>query len=98
MSDCKHETFDAHCTVKRLSDVEDGPITSYGVDVRITCAECQTPFKFLGVGVGLSPIEPLTDVDGTELRAPIVPLGEEELVGRVGYRMSMRPERPQVVE
>lgn len=73
MSDCKHENFNATVRVNRV-EREPEEVGGFCADIRITCVSCQQPFVFLGVGrVGLSFEQPMTNVDGTELRQPIAP-------------------------
>lgn len=74
MSTCKHENFRAQVDVNRLSKTEGGPITHYSADVRIKCAQCGTPFEFMGLPVGLNAYGVAVDLEGTELRAAIKPL------------------------
>lgn len=91
MTDCKHEQFFVHADVHRLQAVEGGDVTAFSVDITITCEQCQTPFKFLGLGVGMSSLQPMTDVPGTTLRAPLVPVGREDMVSTMpGYEVRMR--------
>jgi len=66
--DCTHENFEATVSVIRLGDT--GRFTT---EISIRCENCGEPFRFLGVAVGSSPIEPKVSVDGLELRAPIEP-------------------------
>lgn len=87
--DCKHENFHATVEVTRLTKDEGGGPYAFSADVKIQCAGCLLPFKFLGLGVGMSSLEPLTDVTGQELHAPIVPVGREDMVGTLGYRITV---------
>lgn len=73
MSKCLHENFKAVVSVTRLSDVEGGEITNYAADIKIKCDQCGKPFEFVGVSAGLSKKHPTTNIDSTELRAPIRP-------------------------
>ncbi len=73
LSDCKHESFDAEVTVRRLLGSASAIVEAYGADVRINCADCGKLFRFVGVEVGLSGTEPSMSADGLELRVPIVP-------------------------
>lgn len=79
---CLHLEFEAHAAVYRLVDDDDDdhadevPATAYSVDVKVRCASCGMPFRFVGVGSGASPWEPKTSVGGDELRAPIEPAPE----------------------
>lgn len=73
-SPCPHETFTAEVAVNRLTD-GGGPVTSFMADVRLSCAECGEPFRFVGVPFGVSPGQPCVSVDGRELRLPVLPAG-----------------------
>lgn len=68
---CRHENFEADVAVNRLEDTG-----RFIADVRIKCAQCGTPMVFLGLPRGVDMGSPATDTNGTELRAPIHPLGE----------------------
>lgn len=71
---CEHRQFTAKVDVNRVSRTEGGDVAGFQADVRITCDDCKTPFVFLGVGrVGLSFEQPMTNIEGTELRIPIAP-------------------------
>lgn len=78
---CQHKQFCASVEVGRLSKNENGPITGYTADVRIKCAECGLPFRFIGIECGSSPFAPKVSVDATELRAPIEPAYVQEILG-----------------
>lgn len=73
MKECKHEVFDCFCAVGRLTDGDNGPVTSYCLDVKVQCRECKQFFEFVGLEAGLSPSKPTTSLDFTELRVPIRP-------------------------
>lgn len=73
LKECKHEQFEALTRVGRLTDEVSGEVTSYTADIKIKCAQCNTPFEFVGVPVGSSLLKPMTSVDFAELRAPIRP-------------------------
>ena len=76
MSDCKHENFACECDVARLSEKEDRPITRYSMDVRVRCADCGLPFRFIGLPTGLDLNGASVSVDGTEGRFAIAPRGQ----------------------
>ena len=73
--------FSAQVNVGRLSENEGGHITGYAADIRIKCAECGLPFRFMGLECGNSRYEPKVSVDATELRAPIEPEYAREILG-----------------
>jgi len=70
---CEHERFSTNALVHRITETEGGPVIRYSVDVRIKCEDCDKPFRFIGLPMGLSPAVPKTDLSGIELRAPIEP-------------------------
>lgn len=78
---CDHPNFVASCRVGRLTDTDGGPVTSYQVDVKVTCDKCGLPFRFRGDRYGSSPHHPTLSADGIELRAPIEPAHTTELLG-----------------
>lgn len=69
---CEHEEFDSFVGVHRITN-EAGVVIAYAADIRITCTKCGQPFRFLGLDIGLSSIEPMCSFDGTEARMPISP-------------------------
>jgi hypothetical protein len=79
---CPHLNFKSVVKVYRLTDVPDGPVTAFTADIEIKCADCALPFRFLGVAVGVHPIEPRASADALELRAPIEPAYVTEICGR----------------
>jgi hypothetical protein len=74
---CPHEDFNVYTEINRLADVEGGPVTAFAADIRIDCANCGEPFRWIGVPAGLSPGHPMVSVDETELRAPIRPASSD---------------------
>jgi hypothetical protein len=73
MTHCEHPDFAAFVEVARITGQEDGPVIGYSGTVRVDCAVCGEPMQWLGAPVGLSPRQPMTSVDGLELRAPLRP-------------------------
>lgn len=67
---CKHENFRVDANVARIEDVG-----CFSVDIRLHCAECGHPFQWWGLPCGFSHYQPCVNIDGTELRAPIIPKG-----------------------
>jgi hypothetical protein len=80
--ECKHESFDAHVSVGRMEDTG-----RFMADVKITCTECNEPFRFLGVPPGISWERPACSIDSLELHAPIEPEGEKQLFARATFQM-----------
>lgn len=87
MSACEHiGQFEAELKVTRLTDEEDGPVTGWTADIKLTCAECGEKFVWLGPG-GSRPDSPTVSVDGLELRAPCVPEASgESIIGKIAPR------------
>lgn len=82
VSGCEHPDFAARVDVNRLVDT-----CAFSADVRIECAACHEPFRFVGAfPVGLLPDQPATSVDGTELRVPIIPVSGGP-IGSMGFRI-----------
>lgn len=75
MTDCKHENFTANVAVNRLEDSG-----RFNADIKINCAQCGTPFRFLGLPVGLDPNGACVSVDGTEARLAI---GTDETIANI---------------
>lgn len=77
-SGCKHTEFRSFARVGRILPSEeaiargDHPL-GFFVDLTVLCAECGTPFRFLGLPGGLSPFRPTSGFDGFEARLPIEP-------------------------
>lgn len=82
---CRHEHFAANVAVQRLMQEDNGPVTGFSADVRIQCAQCGLPFRFIGMEAGDHYAEPRVSVDGTELRAPIEPATHEKFAPRASY-------------
>ena len=68
---CPHERFDAGVTVNRLDDSQ-----QYNADVWIRCQQCGVSMVFLGLPRGVDLKGAATNIDGTEARLAIHPLGE----------------------
>lgn len=91
---CPHEDFAAHVEISRLANVEGGPVNAYVADVRVECIGCGLPFVWIGPPVGLSPRQPMTSVDGTELRAPLRPFDAPPDFGTDGPGFHLRQMHP----
>lgn len=72
---CKHEQFKCDCGVTRLED--SGRFTA---DISITCTQCGTRFRFLGLPCGIDLDGAAVSVDGTEGRFAI---GTPETVANI---------------
>ena len=88
--ECQHASFAAKVKVGRLSHVEGGPISAFCADVKINCAECGMPFRFIGLPAGVHFAEPRVAVGGMELRAPIEPATHDKFETVATYTMPPR--------
>jgi hypothetical protein len=70
---CEHLEFTATVAVNRLTDEDDGPVTAYMADIRVSCLHCDEPFRWIGVPAGAMPDRPACSIDEAELRAPLRP-------------------------
>lgn len=74
---CPHDDFEAVVEVHRLISTEGGQVTGYSADIRVCCANCREPFRFVGAPAGLLPTQPCVSADETELRAPLRPASSD---------------------
>lgn len=89
---CLHENFEAVVAVNRLTAADDGLVTGYTADIRVHCADCGEPFRWIGVPAGMSPARPVVSIDETELRAPLRPASSDPDfgLGLPGFAVQMR--------
>lgn len=73
---CQHENFACEVDVARMPAVEGGPAKRYMADVRVRCADCGQPFRFLGLPMGCDLSGASVSVNGQEARLAILPAGE----------------------
>lgn len=71
---CNHPEFEASVDVNRLEDAG-----RFCADVRIVCAKCGKPMRFLGLPMGLDINGASVSHDGTEGRFAIHPVNETVL-------------------
>jgi len=77
MSDCPHLQFRVDSKVARLTDSHDPEkVLSFMLELEVFCLDCYQPFKFVGFRKGISPEEPMTNFEETEVRIPIKPVTE----------------------
>lgn len=74
---CPHDDFEATVEVNRLVGTDGGPVTAYSADIRVCCANCREPFRWIGAPAGLLPTQPCVGVDETELHAPLRPASSD---------------------
>lgn len=85
---CEHLNFVCECDVNRLPTKEGGPIERYSMDVRVKCADCGIPFRFIGLPCGVDLNGAAVSIDATEGRFAIAPKGQVVSVlegGVVGF-------------
>ena len=59
---CRHAQFNSEVKVIRVGENE------YKVDVTVACARCFKPLEFVGLPMGVHPINATKSLDGTEAR------------------------------
>lgn len=55
---CQHEQWQATAKVISLTDIEDGPITGWTVELEATCVDCLTYMQWLGLPFDALPGRP----------------------------------------
>jgi|SRR6516225_1265828 len=90
---CPHEDFAASVEVNRITRSDDDPtVVGYSAEITVRCDQCGEPFRWTGVRAGLSPKEPMCNVDETVLIAPLRPASADPDFGlgipgySIGYR------------
>ena len=81
MDACKHESFYTVAEVNRITDGDEGPVVGYSLDLRVACDQCQLPFRFLGLPVGVDSNGASVSADGQEGRFAIAP--NDKVVGEM---------------
>jgi hypothetical protein len=75
---CEHMDFAAVVEVARLARSKVDPtITGYSATIQVRCADCDEPFRWIGVPAGLLPTQPTCSVDETALCAPLRPASSD---------------------
>ena len=79
---CEHKNFFAAVKVARVEDVG-----RFVAEITVHCADCDTPFQFMGVTPGFSYEGPRVSIDGLEAHLPICPQGTQPtpMQGLQGY-------------
>lgn len=91
-ADCAHMEFAVAAAVARLTDGEDGPVRNFVAEIKISCKQCGSPFRFIGAPTGYAFKHPTCDVPATTLHAPIGP-GERtlaEIPTQISFEMPPR--------
>lgn len=73
---CPHKDFAVDVEVNRLT-TEGGPVEAFSADVRIRCADCDEPFRFIGVPAGVLPGRPACSIDEAVVHLPIRPASSD---------------------
>jgi len=74
MNICEHKEFHCMAAFNRLTSEENGPVTGYHVDIKVSCADCEEPFHFVSVPFGMSLVGgAMVSVDGLVLNCKIAP-------------------------
>ena len=76
-SSCEHLNFQAEVDVNRIKADEKDTTSPHRwmADVRIQCADCGIPMRFIGLPAGMDLNSPCISVDAQEARLPIAPKG-----------------------
>lgn len=88
---CLHEDFNAFVEVNRLTEREGEPVDAYSADIRVSCANCGEPFRWIGLQAGLSGGRPMCSIDETVMSAPLRPASSDPDfgLGIPGYAVTM---------
>lgn len=89
---CEHPNFNVDADVIRLTDGdESGPVTAFVTELRVRCADCGEPFRFIGFPMGASPRAPMVSVDHQEARLPMAPASAPVDFGLEGPGYTITP-------
>jgi hypothetical protein len=86
-SQCPHS--DLHFDIKHIH-LQDSNVAY--VEMKARCTICQKPMVFRGLPLGLSPNQPTGELDGHEVRLPIIGEGEEPTGNQIGFVSGPRGE------
>ena len=71
---CKHLNFEANVNVFRILQNEEDKIPIYyNTELRVCCRDCKMDFEFVGIPAGMSQSQPMSNVDFTMARLPMIP-------------------------
>lgn len=74
---CEHKDFVASVDINRIEPEEgDGGKIRFTVDLRVQCADCELPFRFIGLPSGLDMNGASVSINGEEACLAIAPRGE----------------------
>jgi hypothetical protein len=87
---CPHVGIQADVAVAVLVDDKDN-VEGYNAAVRVWCGDCETPFIWKGVDVGVSPRKPMADISLEVLNVPLRPKDSPEDFGErlPGFKVSV---------
>lgn len=71
-----------------------GPVTAFVTELRVRCADCGEPFRFIGFPMGASPRAPMVSVDHQEARLPMAPASAPADFGLEGPGFTITPGSP----
>ncbi|WP_433067349.1 hypothetical protein [Dactylosporangium sp. CS-033363] len=82
---CLHKNFHVDAAMARITEAPgDDTANAFNIDVRVNCADCGEPFRWIGLPCGYSPAQPMVSVNGLELRAPMAPQSAPDGFGQGG--------------
>lgn len=76
---CPHENFDVWAEMNRITATDEpgAPVAAFMADIKVSCTDCNEPFRWIGVPAGLMRDRPSCSVDETELHAPVRPASSD---------------------
>lgn len=89
---CTHENIKANVEVTALTHHPGAPVEAYTAEVRVWCEDCEEPFVWMGLPLGLNGQHPTSSLDQQELRAPLRPKSAPDTFGS---QMSYTVELPE---
>lgn len=74
---CEHLNFEVEADINRITDDDKSSTQPHRwmAEIRIRCAECKLPMRFIGLPAGLDLDSPCVSVNAEEARLPIAPRG-----------------------
>lgn len=78
---CPHIAFTSEANTYRLTD-DNGVLSDFIFELRVSCAHCGVPFRFVGLDDGISYTKPFQSEGGNVLNAPMqvgAPVSRETL-------------------
>lgn len=72
---CEHLNFAAEVDVNRITAEEGGNPYRWMAEIRVKCADCGIPMRFIGLPPGMDFNSPCVAINAEEARMPIAPRG-----------------------